>query len=434
MDVEAELSVDARPGVSGDGYCTTTDALQETTALNTFMNMSSLDNVRGAADGDGDAHDNGGRGTGGGVGVGESSITFAPDVGAGVGVDGVRAGVPSLTMDMGVSSMSVLGTGGLLDESWVQQQGMPTHTHPLPHSVASNGYRSDESDDEWTNNPNDPVIGSLAESRILEAALSTTTANTIVQKYLPEGEASLLGHPPVRGPGAVSRENDDDVLLDGDAITRHLGKPDQRQVHTLGLRSAYERYSVAGEPSYTFSQVYVIFRPNCFDLVLIPNFPIILLTSPPHPTPHTPHTHAFYDIQPAEGDHCAPPRGVQCIDFLFYSFELLSPRRIGTIPSLSSLLDSGDDPREGVLCADPVWAVPPRRLEKLFVAARLGEAGSHGDVHAPAHHKKSAGMANLPKTISQSDVNRVKGKISRFLQCISFYTHTHTHTHTHAHP
>ena len=107
---------------------------------------------------------------------------------------------------------------------------------------------------------------------------------------------------------------------------------------------------------------------------------------------------------------------MQCIDFLFYSFELLTPRRVGILPALSSLLDSGDDPREGVLFADPVWANPPRRLEKLFVAARLGDAASSGDIKAPAHHKKGAGMANLHKTVSQSDVNRIKGNISRFLQ------------------
>ena len=44
-----------------------------------------------------------------------------------------------------------------------------------------------------------------------------------------------------------------DFILDGRECLEHIGVPNPRQVHNLGLRSAYESYSVSGEPLFTAS-------------------------------------------------------------------------------------------------------------------------------------------------------------------------------------
>lgn len=46
---------------------------------------------------------------------------------------------------------------------------------------------------------------------------------------------------------------DGDYILDGRECLEHIGASNPRQVHTLSLRSAYESYSVGGEPIFTTS-------------------------------------------------------------------------------------------------------------------------------------------------------------------------------------
>jgi len=279
-----------------------------------------------------------------------TSISFA---------DGT-APVPPLeigALGASLGSMSLIGPGGLLDNSVLKTMG-----------------DDGDEDDEWTNNPSDPVIGDGSESRMFESMASMRTQQTIVHDFLPGSDAHL-GHPPGSEPGAESLETDDDILLDGDAITRRLGRPDVRQVHSLNLRSAYERYSVAGEPAFTFAQ-------------------------------------------PAEGDHCPPPRGVRCLDYLFYSFELLVPKRVGVLPPLASSLDTGDDPREQLQSVDPVWEQPPRRLEHLFAESRLGlkHATDDPDAMAPkiGGGGGHGGFTTKHHIVSASEISRMKNTLSRY--------------------
>jgi len=175
---------------------------------------------------------------------------------------------------------------------------------------------------------------------------SLSRGATVIQRFLDDG-FTQLGERVGDEAGRESLREDDDVLLDGAHVVKRLGIPDMRQMHTLNLRSAYERYSVAGEPTYTFSQ-------------------------------------------PDEGDHCAPPRGVACMDYIFYSQELLKPRRVATIPALGMLGPLGDDPREPLYLPDPCLVTAPSRLADSFAATRLGKKMSdltgRGGTDSSDHH------------------------------------------------
>jgi hypothetical protein len=102
-----------------------------------------------------------------------------------------------------------------------------------------------------------------------------------------------MGHLFGEGRGAAARRADDDLLLDAHEATRGMGVANARSVHALALRSAYERYSVGGEPLFTFS---------------MPAEPAVM-----------------------------PPRGTRCVDYIFYSHVTLGARRVLSVCVLFSI-------------------------------------------------------------------------------------------------
>jgi len=126
----------------------------------------------------------------------------------------------------------------------------------------------------------------------------------------------------------IANELNDDTLMDGKEVMRTLGRPNKRQVHYLGLRSAYESCSSGGEPVFTCSR-------------------------------------------PAGAGHASTDESaameVECMDYIFYSSARLLPVRIMSIPSLSQLLRSGGgNPSEPMLCDDVHQLEPPRTMSELF--------------------------------------------------------------------
>jgi hypothetical protein len=118
--------------------------------------------------------------------------------------------------------------------------------------------------------------------------------------------------------GKTARRLNDDVILDLKEAIERIGAPNRRQIHSLGLRSAYESSSVGGEPLYTHSK-------------------------------------------PA--DH-SRSRGVECIDYIFFSSHSLSPLKLLSLPLLTSL--SGDDPSQSLVKMDLTWDPPPPSFRDLF--------------------------------------------------------------------
>jgi hypothetical protein len=117
--------------------------------------------------------------------------------------------------------------------------------------------------------------------------------------------------------GDRARSANDDVILDLKEVTEHVGQFNKRHIHSLNLRSAYEAYSLAGEPYYTVS------NPDPSD------------------------------------DH-----GVCCMDYIFYSGHTLRPTKILAIPLLHRL--QGEDPNEPIATADPYGCEPSTAFSEVF--------------------------------------------------------------------
>lgn len=104
------------------------------------------------------------------------------------------------------------------------------------------------------------------------------------------------------------------VVLDGREVLSHLGADHVRQVHHLGLRSAYEESSVYGEP---------------------------LVTS-------------------------LTPTSLACLDYVFYSEAAILPRRLLALPRIAALCQGGDDARVATCITDELGRIPPPSYACMF--------------------------------------------------------------------
>jgi len=142
----------------------------------------------------------------------------------------------------------------------------------------------------------------------------------------------------MRVPSRISRQLNDDTLIDAHDVLAKIGKPNPRQRHNLNLRSAYEAYSAGGEPLFTTSW-------------------------------------------PGEGTQ----NGVECTDFIFYSADLLLARYVLSLPALTQL--RGDNPRKMLAAPDINWIKPSAKMSGAFdrdaillkaPTAKATEAGGRG--------------------------------------------------------
>ncbi len=146
---------------------------------------------------------------------------------------------------------------------------------------------------------------------------ASSSASIDVPSRLEAAQSFTFPNEGVGPEGDVARELEDDVILDGNAALKHIGRPNRRNVHSLNMRSVYEGYSSGAEPVYTES------------------------------TPVN------------AGGH-----GARCSDYIFYSQHALAACRLLSIPPLSQL--KGDDPRQPVAVIDSNWKAPPPALTPYF--------------------------------------------------------------------
>jgi hypothetical protein len=155
--------------------------------------------------------------------------------------------------------------------------------------------------------------------------------------------------------GKTARKLNDDVILDLKAAIDHLGARNQRQIHSLNLRSVYESYSIGGEPLFTHSK-------------------------------------------PA--DH-VKNRGVCCLDYLFISSALLTPMKLLSLPQLTSL--HGDDPSQSLISTDLYWDAPPPSFRDLF-------DNHQRDLQLPLSSQE------IRREYRAQEVNKIKEKLTRILR------------------
>lgn len=153
-----------------------------------------------------------------------------------------------------------------------------------------------------------------------QASMNSITSASVVldmPSKLEKSQSFVFDNDGVGPEGDFARLIEDDVILDGLAVMKKIGKPNYRNVHTLNLRSAYDGYSSGGEPLYTESM----------------------------PT--------------ATGGN-----GAVCTDYIFFSASSLVASRVLSLPPLSQL--RGDDPRQPVAVLDSNWSTPPPSLNPFY--------------------------------------------------------------------
>ena len=121
----------------------------------------------------------------------------------------------------------------------------------------------------------------------------------------------------LRDPSRLASKINDSTIMDGADLFKNLGRTHFRQLHDLGLRSAYEQYSTAGEPLYTTSYPSEEGRP-----------------------------------------------GVFCGDYIFYSKNSMYCTRVCALPEITML--SGSNPREILCKADPYYQLPASQFRSSF--------------------------------------------------------------------
>lgn len=169
-------------------------------------------------------------------------------------------------------------------------------------------------------NPNFQSTNKEMITAIQQAAMNSVSTPASVMDMptkLEKSQSFVFANEGVGPEGDFARFIDDDVILDGSAIMKKIGKPNHRNVHILNLRSAYENYSSGGEPLFTQSM----------------------------PT--------------ATGGS-----GAICTDYIFFSSNSLVASRVLSLPPLSQL--RGDDPRQPVAVLDSNWSSPPPALEPYY--------------------------------------------------------------------
>lgn len=141
------------------------------------------------------------------------------------------------------------------------------------------------------------------------------------------------------------------ILLDGRDVITTIGGGSKRQVHYLGLRSAYEGYSIAGEPLFTQS------------------------------LPSTPGSD-----------------GIKCTDYIFYSEQTLRVGKLLMLPRLVSI--TGDDYRLPAAIFVKGSAVPPQSFAAYF--------NKHESLHLDQYEFDSA------KSILLRELEKAKTNKSMF--------------------
>jgi len=118
------------------------------------------------------------------------------------------------------------------------------------------------------------------------------------------------------------------VILDCREVLETVGVPNRRQVHELGLRSAYMSYGPSGEPLFTCSM-------------------------------------------PSEKNH----KGTDCLDYIFYTHDTLRVRSLLSMPLLNDIRH-GERPEAACCREDPNYMMAPYTAQNAFDAPlhKLNEA------------------------------------------------------------
>jgi hypothetical protein len=159
----------------------------------------------------------------------------------------------------------------------------------------------------------------------------------------------------------------DDTVIDLKDILKTIGKSNARQVHDLRFQSAYQSYCSGGEPLFT-------------------------------------------TVVPTDGIR----DGVDCVDYIFFSGDLMRTTSILTIPSVSQL--KGLNPKEQMTVADENWKYPPPPLRPLFnnLDKISKEKKTVNLPNASLYSNKPGGVAD-PFYKDRSKINDLKSKMTEIL-------------------
>ena len=187
---------------------------------------------------------------------------------------------------------------------------------------------------------------SLEEIKFESFSLNPSIAGAGSEKSkIDELSSDLINNHPIPQSSADDNDidrtfDDDDILLDGRDITKHLGARSIRQKHTLNLRSVYESYSTASEPFFTSSSPETPFKIALRENLLKNNNNSL----------------AYSEFKPIYE--------VCCLDYIFVSSSLFKVSSVLTLPNVYQL--EGFDPREKNLSSDIYFNKPPPKFNDFF--------------------------------------------------------------------
>ena len=173
------------------------------------------------------------------------------------------------------------------------------------------------------------AVRERADADAWDRQLQEDAVNTMKEQQ--EKNLSIL-----RDVSRVTAKLNDATFVDGSDLFQHIGVPHPRSIHYLNLRSGYEQYCSGGEPLFTES----------------------------YPAEHG-------------------SSGVCTTDYIFYSGQALTCKEVLAIPDLVTL--TGENPREYLAAADPLFSAPPSKCELSFGRGKSFEpVGGYGSSHKAA--------------------------------------------------
>ena len=225
------------------------------------------------------------------------------------------------------------------------------------------------------------------------------------QSLVEESSSYVVDLDPSKMLEMIVQDYEDDILLDGKEALRHLGTRNPRQKHTLGLKSCYENYSVAGEPHFTTS---VPERPAKKEMRLKKEKEL--------------------EATGEEIERRSICREVSCMDYIFCSMHAIKNVSILSLPNLAQI--KTEDPRE------PRW-VPNQHHKEIPPMFEQFYVGCKEKIFEKLH----ISTTEIPQSEQEinSNISRIKAELKRQLDAqkyvpleeahkekYTFYTGTHT--------
>lgn len=215
--------------------------------------------------------------------------------------------------------------------------------------VPEDGDDDDEKEETFELKKEELKVEAVIESSALNHA-SVASSHSRGRKFALEHKSPLRSF---KSSVSLARDWNDDAVMDGKEVLRSVGRPNKRQVHYLGLRSAYESCTAGGEPVFTCS------RPSELVNAL----------------------------------------EVECKDYIFYSAANFVSVRVLSMPSITQL--KGNNPKEPMLCDDLYQLEPSLGLSPLFNTHINGSSDVFNDNDANKGPVPRTKVIEMKKALAQ---------------------------------